>query len=135
MADHHVYVIGRIVDGELTGPVKIGVSGSPKARLKQLQTGHPDLLVLAHVFNVPNEEWAYRVERGVKALYASERLRGEWFDMPPAHAIARIGTGLCTFIHESAERNGQGPEFAEMLRRSNIFAFADAPVRWAGGDA
>jgi hypothetical protein len=71
-----VYVIGQL-DG--TGPVKIGWSFSPEARLSQLQVGSPVRLLL--IGSVPG---TVEDEQALHARLAAYRLHGEWFSRSPA---------------------------------------------------
>lgn len=67
---HYVYFIG----GE-SGPVKIGTSQNPRARLRAVQCHHPyPLSILA---TVPG---GVEVERGLHKRFADHRLNGEWFE-------------------------------------------------------
>jgi hypothetical protein len=67
----YVYVIGT----ELADRVKIGfTSGDPRARLKALQTGCPDELVV-----IATEVGSQSLERNLHERFAEKRVRGEWF--------------------------------------------------------
>jgi hypothetical protein len=71
-----------------SGPVKIGYSDDPGRRLAQLQTGHPESLVLlCWIAGGPTKE------REVHDRFRAERLRedGEWF-RPSADLMAYIGS-------------------------------------------
>jgi hypothetical protein len=57
-----------------TNSVKIGYSGKPDGRLKGLQTGHEDDLVLEAYAQGDMQR-----EAQLHAYLADERLRGEWF--------------------------------------------------------
>lgn len=66
----HLYFIGADV-----GPIKIGCSHNPKARLKELQTSSPyKLRILAILEDAGFEEAAYH------QWFAAHRLHGEWFE-------------------------------------------------------
>lgn len=56
------------------GPVKIGWAVDPAARLAELQTGHPDTLVIRRLVKGDR-----KLEAQLHRHYASARLRGEWF--------------------------------------------------------
>ena len=60
-----------ISDGDA---IKIGLSKTPKGRLRTLQTGHPRELVL-----LASLEGSRRLEREIHERFANLRLRGEWF--------------------------------------------------------
>jgi hypothetical protein len=58
-----------------TKEVKIGLSANPKARLRQIQTGHPHQLVLVRVVQggmIGDERHLHRMLRHL-------HIRGEWF--------------------------------------------------------
>lgn len=78
-----VYVIG----GE-HGRVKIGSSGDPYQRCRDLQTGSPFRLWIEHVTSTLGP--ALPVELEAHALLSRHRLNGEWFDVPPDVAVATI---------------------------------------------
>lgn len=71
MGDGYVYVVGR---GEQGDPVKIGWSGTPEGRVKQLQTGSPHVLRLLDTHPGPEE-----LENFLHEEFAPSRLHGEWF--------------------------------------------------------
>lgn len=60
------------------GPIKIGVSDSPWARLKTLQQANSETLI-------PLAAWytLKRVEKELHEIYAYARIRGEWFRPDP----------------------------------------------------
>jgi hypothetical protein len=60
---------------------KIGVSGRPRVRMKQMQTGMPYELSLVHAFPAANVRDA---ERALHTRYDHRRVRGEWFALSPA---------------------------------------------------
>jgi len=75
----HLYFIGADV-----GPIKIGCSHNPKARLKELQTASPyKLRILAILEDGGHEEAAYH------KWFAAHRLHGEWFE-PSEKLLAEI---------------------------------------------
>lgn len=80
IAPHSHYVMNR-------GPVKVGITSSPSSRLPQLQTGHPERLVLVHSFGFPHRWQAASIERAVFEVAGDHRLSGEWFDIPWTRAI------------------------------------------------
>ena len=57
------------------GPIKIGYSGNPQARLRNLQSGHYDKLALLGTMAGDVE-----VEQKVQEQFATYRIRGEWFE-------------------------------------------------------
>ena len=73
--DRSVYFI-QPVDG---GRIKIGVSGNPEIRLRDLQTGSPvDLRIIALI-----PDAAPGTEPALHVRFAHARAHGEWFDPTP----------------------------------------------------
>ena len=70
MAATYVYVIGSDDDG----PVKIGVSAEPLARMRDLQTSNPHKLSLLVKIRGSRED-----ETALHQRFAASRLTGEWF--------------------------------------------------------
>jgi hypothetical protein len=62
------------IQGETGGPVKIGYSDDVSKRLKGLQTGHPDNLII--LFAYPGSQ---NDEKAIHERLNNHRLRGEWF--------------------------------------------------------
>jgi len=78
-----------VISSRLEGPVKLGISFDPDARLRQLQTGHSEILKVFHKEPVDEE----RVKIFEKLLHRDNRhlrLRGEWFNMKVSHAISYV---------------------------------------------
>lgn len=76
-ADHkgkYVYFITALTGG----PVKIGHSKNPWARVGELQTSHPEKLVLIATFRSKS------TEADLHLLLHAHRRQGEWFDLPVA---------------------------------------------------
>ena len=69
----HLYII----QSDITGAIKIGISKNPKNRLKQLQTGSPYKLKLLTIVNGRGD-----LERSLhKSLRTyKQSCKGEWFD-------------------------------------------------------
>lgn len=61
------------------GPVKIGYSCNPKARLRQMQTGSPQVLRILAI----DEDGSPEVERWYHERFAAYRQKGEWFERCP----------------------------------------------------
>jgi hypothetical protein len=87
-ANHFFYVIApRSHYLSKSGAVKIGITSNPNARILQLQTGHPERLLLVHSFGFPDRWQASSIERAVMEVAADHRLSGEWFDIPWTRAV------------------------------------------------
>lgn len=75
MSDQFVYFI----QADESGPIKIGfTSGSPQARLAQLQTGNPAALKLLGAIKGSTAK-----ERELHTSLSEWRLQGEWFQSHP----------------------------------------------------
>ena len=76
------------------GLVKVGrTDRDPRARLRALQTGQPDVLVLVRVWPCPDSRVA---ERCMHQLLAAHHYRGEWFSVSEDQVVeawSRVATG------------------------------------------
>lgn len=93
-----VYVIAHEQGGGPVGPVKIGVSSKPEARIRSLQSGNPNKLALFCQFNLQSRKMARYMERATHHMRRENALRGEWFDMSPELAAEYIHFYLSAFI-------------------------------------
>ena len=88
------YVVYFIRECRADGHCKVGISYSVQSRLRSLQTGNPNELEVAHVFEVSGRQEAERIEEVIlKAVGgAGAKLQGEWFEnaiVPWAWEIAQ----------------------------------------------
>ena len=60
------------------GPIKIGYSTTPRARRKELQTGHGDVIVCVGYLRGTKQS-----EAMLHHAFAAQRVRGEWFAPAP----------------------------------------------------
>jgi len=96
--DHAVYIMGHIdADFYLSGPSKIGISKNPKVRLKQVQAVEPGRIVLVGVYWFWRRSHARMVEKAFHETFDIWRVRGEWFDMDPQHAVGVMIENLKSF--------------------------------------
>ena len=65
-----------------SGPVKIGISRTPLARVSTLQTGNPRPLALMHRWVLDNAT-ALAWEKRIHLDLAEWKLEGEWFAIHP----------------------------------------------------
>jgi hypothetical protein len=84
MTDHYLYVIAG--SHATNGPVKLGFSADPDQRLLELQTGHPEPLIV-HYREPINVERVRLYERLLHRDNHHHRLRGEWFNLTVQEAI------------------------------------------------
>lgn len=85
--DHWVYVIADVSSGKFTGPVKVGISGNPTKRLKQIQTSCPFKVEIAYLFACPARDIAETIERSFHDTQRHHLSHGEWFKLEPVIAI------------------------------------------------
>ncbi|RYD70080.1 MAG: GIY-YIG nuclease family protein [Verrucomicrobiaceae bacterium] len=88
-----------VISGDMAGPCKIGFSNNPEKRLRQLQTGHPAKLFLHHTQGFP-EDRARLMEQIIHKTIRPFRLKGEWFKIDVASAIAEIEFALIRYGDE-----------------------------------
>jgi predicted GIY-YIG superfamily endonuclease len=75
---------------------KIGVSKSPNLRIKQLNTGNPELIKLIEVYQ---SNIAYEIEKVLHRRYSHARKNNEWFDLSISDEVNFIKN--CERIDES----------------------------------
>jgi hypothetical protein len=92
-------VFTYIIQCESTGFLKIGKSRTPKARMKNMQTGCPSKLQMVW-------SWPEDIERELHSHFESRKVRGEWFDVDIDEAIA-----IASFLSKQAYR-----EWCESIR-------------------
>lgn len=61
------------------GHYKIGVSKNPDKRIKSMETGNPDDLVIFYRYKTKN---AHKIERILHRLFESYKVKLEWFELP-----------------------------------------------------
>jgi DNA-binding XRE family transcriptional regulator len=102
----YVYAIGQI-DG--CGPVKFGCSKDPIKRLRTLQGGHPQKLILLAAKDV---EDGYLTEKAIHFDLWNLRINYEWFDIDHDRAIRVIenlqGDCLDVYLTEEKTPSHQG---------------------------
>lgn len=90
-------------NGKRRSPVKIGVAGNLRRRLKDLQNGNHMMLTIKASVKLKDREDAFKFESMMHSLVRSCHSSGEWFELSPKEihlAIRKIRrTGL--FIKET----------------------------------
>jgi T5orf172 domain len=76
-----------VISANESGPCKIGISIDPNRRLKQLQTGHEEILFVHHTEPVID---AKLYEGLLHKTMNYKRKRGEWFNMSVKESIDYI---------------------------------------------
>lgn len=89
MTDVYLYVIGRV-----DGPVKVGISSTPGARLSAIQTGCPFAIELIFAVKFPDRVHALKHEQIFHEVHDQKRLHGEWFRLEADLAIESIETAV-----------------------------------------
>ena len=85
--NRYVYIICRVVNGQITQPVKIGISNNPIVRLRELQTGSPHKLIILRSLLCRNWPDAADIERKMHAELSRFCEDGEWFNVDPILAV------------------------------------------------
>lgn len=81
-----VYLIAT----ESGSATKIGVAADPEKRLKDLQVGNPERLVLTFEVWAEDVDQAKELERRFHEQLSDYKIRGEWFKTDEAHAAIGI---------------------------------------------
>lgn len=82
--ENSIYVIGPV-----QGPYKIGYAADPRSRLSNLQVGQA-VELLIHYEEKVEASRAKVIEKLIHRQLGHKRIRGEWFDIPLADAIAEV---------------------------------------------
>ena len=72
--DRYIYVAKEVASGRF----KIGISKNPEERVKHLNIGNPEKLVIVHAYLATED--GYKSEALAHKIYEKNRLNGEWFD-------------------------------------------------------
>lgn len=78
-----VYIAGRE-----QGPIKLGISRNPPARISALQTGCPFQIKLLHQGETTDAKKAWSEEQTFHRHVAEARIYGEWFNLDAETAIS-----------------------------------------------
>jgi hypothetical protein len=78
LSQKHLGYLYFISEEQFNNKVKIGISKNPEKRLKQLQTGNPNKLVIIHTIQSPDYKL---LERTLHDICGDLRLVGEWFEL------------------------------------------------------
>ena len=58
---------------------KIGITKDINKRIKQLQTGNPNIVDVVSFYEINNRELAYKVEADIKRVLKKYKIQGEWY--------------------------------------------------------
>jgi Meiotically up-regulated gene 113 len=78
-----------VIAARKEGPVKLGLSQDPQRRVRQLQTGSAEQLVIHHVEEVSDAR-VKLAESALHRMLGHRRMKGEWFNMTVEEAIADV---------------------------------------------
>lgn len=79
MQECYVYMIRS---GEsVKRPVKIGMAEDPKRRIKELQTGNPEILYFVMIIKCKSRKHARELERTLHEQLCSVNVLGEWYNV------------------------------------------------------
>lgn len=90
-----IYVIGNKSNRQ-----KIGFSKDVNKRLKTLQTGNSEELLLHHYIQVP-EDRVRILEKKIHQELSYKRLKGEWFDMTAEEAKLFLDFTIIRWLEDS----------------------------------
>lgn len=107
MAQNYLYVIGP-----QDGPVKIGYTSDPHARLMNLQTGHDQTLKIHYLREVDADKVAV-MEKIVHRQLSYRKIRGEWFNVSAEDAQLQIDHAMI--------RWGDEPNLVLRFRGKTLF--------------
>ena len=124
MINTGVYIVGA---GQ-PQPVKVGSARDVEKRLKALQIGNPEELVLHHVVQAPTR-LLLAVEAAAHREMAAKRRRGEWFDVSVDDAF-RVVQRHATLVIERAMRRAKadGDLLDELISTGKVDLAAKAAV-------
>jgi hypothetical protein len=80
----YLYLICTMHADGPSPPCKVGITNSPRQRLKTIQTGSPKPLLFYEVWSLhPERDLAKEMERLAHYMRRNDRLYGEWFSTNP----------------------------------------------------
>jgi len=112
-----VYIIQS--GGATNMPIKIGMSDNPDKRIKQLQTGNPELLRIIAIIECKSREHASLVEKTFHREMTDKNILNEWFSPKKGAAlkailnmvddtggspVKQVGEGLANRVNTPKER-------------------------------
>ena len=71
-------------------PVKVGITNDPVRRLDDFQTAHYRTLEFHRVWWMAGQPIASRLESAFKLYFFPDHIRGEWYDIDLAEAVAFV---------------------------------------------
>ena len=133
-SDHFVYVIANLNSAyEVVGPVKVGISNNPLARMQSIQTGSASRLVLVSRYAFWKRSHAQRVERCFHDTCQVYRLEGEWFDINPDAAVSLMEANARSFVNEVLQPDDTGDWYFAMNHiglASHVYDLSERDFRY-----
>lgn len=71
-------------------PIKVGITNDPVRRLDEFQTAHYRPLAFHRVWWMAGQPTAARLENAFKLYFFPDHVRGEWYDIDLAEAVAFV---------------------------------------------
>lgn len=90
-----IYVIGNNEKKQ-----KIGFTNDVNVRLKTLQTGNPEKLILHHYVEIPKNRVRI-LEKKIHSELNYKRLTGEWFSLTPQEAKNFLDFAVIRWLEDS----------------------------------
>ena len=90
-------------------PIKIGMSDEPEKRIKQLQTGNPQLLRIIISIKCNSRQHAYDLERTLHRMLERNNILNEWFFVKKKSLL------------ETINRFANNPELSQVTSYVDIF--------------
>lgn len=98
MKHSYIYVIGSEHP-----PYKVGISRNPERRLRDLQTGHPEKLILHHKQSTDAARTKL-LETVIHRNLHLHRTHGEWFDIPMENLLLEIDFAIIRYAEDPSLR-------------------------------
>lgn len=87
---HYLYVISQAQSDFC----KVGITSDVPARIRQLQTGNPEKIIILRVIVCKDEEQAKALEKAFHERYADFKAQGEWFAVNGIRVLSDINFAL-----------------------------------------
>lgn len=91
MSECYVYMIRN--GPKSKSPIKIGMANNPKQRVKELQTGNPEVLHIVMTIKCNSRKHARLVERTLHNQLCGVNVLGEWYKIKE-HVLYKVLTKL-----------------------------------------
>jgi len=104
----YVYIIQS--GTKMKSPIKIGMSDDPEKRIKQLQTGNPQVLRIIISIKCNSREHAFELEKTLHRMLERNNILNEWFSVRKKS------------VFETINRMANNPELAQVISHVDLFA-------------